>query len=87
MPNAVRGLCARCGHEGKAHTNGVCRGCWEQEQRWGHVLLTAPTHTYADPAVASDVERAQQETISATKRALYHKFADQDRRYTEDSSL
>jgi predicted amidophosphoribosyltransferase len=91
MPGAAKGsgrepterLCARCGHGADAHVGGVCKGCWTEEQRWGHVLLTAPTHTYADPTVPSEVQRAQREKIEATKRALYHKLADKDRRFDE----
>ena len=47
-------------------------------------MMTAPTHTYADPAVPSEVQRAERERIEATKRALYQKLADEDRRYNED---
>ena len=91
MPDAARGsgrdpalgLCARCDHAADAHLGGICKACWEQEQRWGHVMMTAPTHTYADPAVPSEVERAERERIEATKRALYHKLADKDRRFDE----
>ncbi|MDA1035616.1 MAG: hypothetical protein O3B65_01895 [Chloroflexi bacterium] len=82
-PDLAKGLCARCDHPDDAHVGGVCKGCWEQEQRWGHVMMTAPTHTYADPAVPSEVQRAQRERIEATKRALHQKFADQDRRFDE----
>ena len=83
-PDSVHGLCARCDHSVDSHVGGICKGCWEQEQRWGHVMMTAPTHTYADPAVPSEVQRAERERIEATKRALYQKLADEDRRYNED---
>ncbi len=82
-PDAAKGLCARCDHSADAHVMGLCKGCWEQEQRWGHVMMTAPAHAYADPSVPSDVQRAQRERIAATKRALHQKLADQDRRYDE----
>ncbi len=86
QPAPAKGPCARCGHADQVHVNGICKGCWEQEQRWGHVMMTAPVHTYADPAVPSEVERAERERIAATQRALHHKLADRDRRYTEGDS-
>lgn len=82
-PDPTERLCARCGHAPDAHVGGLCKGCWADEQRWGHVLLTAPTHSFADPTVPSEVQRARRETIEATKRALYHKLADKDRRFDE----
>ena len=47
-------------------------------------MMTAPTHTYADPAVPSEVQRAKRERIAATQRALYQKLADHDRRFQEE---
>lgn len=83
-PDAAKGPCARCDHALDLHVDGICKGCWEQEQRWGHVMMTAPTHTYADPAVPSEVQRAKRERTAATQRALYQKLADQDRRFQEE---
>ena len=81
MPEPTSRLCARCGHLPEDHTPEICKKCWDQEQRWGHVLMTAPTHTYADPSDPSEVQRAKLENQAATKRALHHMLADEERRF------
>ena len=84
MPDPASSPCARCSHPADGHVRGICKECWEQEQRWGHVMMTAPTHAYADPSDPSEVQRALLENQAATKRALRNKLADPNRRFDED---
>ena len=87
MKRPEPGLCARCGHPAEDHTPAICRQCWEQEQRWVRVLMTAPTHTYADPSDPAEVERAAIENQAATKRTLHHLLGDPDRRFRGEGAV
>jgi hypothetical protein len=78
MANVRPSPCARCSHPLDSHVEGVCRVCWEQEQRWARVRLTPPTHVYADPDIPEDVERAKRETVETTQEALRHLLRDRE---------